>query len=422
MRHVVTRRFPSWGGQVYGTTPPGVVSRHTLALDGRESSHLGDGWHEPEDGFRWTRERATAFLHRTRGQDTLEDELSGGPRDLGPARATIEAGGARVELCAPSKGGWETTRLKLPPMTAEQAIVRVTIGVERTRTPIQAAGDDNRALGVAVRRLRLSGTSRPVDLALSSVCNPQHWQHPLWRECLDALAFRAPFGVIAPEVQHRKVWEWVHGVAGLARLGCIRPAARALGVAAGHEPVIYWLANRVAGVYATDLYDGRFADNEATPDVLRDPGQYAPYPYPRERVHFLPMSGTHACFADETFDFVFSFCSIEHFGSRQNSLRSLQEMARVLRPGGVAVVSTEVLLHDQAPLEEIFSPWEIYETLIAPSGLLMIGDIAPADLGPYCANPINLLLADDLRSPRPHFVLRFDEHLFTSVMFFLQKP
>jgi SAM-dependent methyltransferase len=217
------------------------------------------------------------------------------------------------------------------------------------------------------------------------------------------------------------MWEWIQGVAGLARLGCIRPSARALGVAAGHEPVIYWLASRVGGVVATDLYQGVFAGHEAAPDVLRDPDKYAPYPYPRERVRFLPMSGTDICFSDATFDFVFSFCSIEHFGSRANSLRSLQEMARVLRPGGVAAVSTEVLLNDCPPQEEVFAPWEIYETLVAPSGLLMIGDIAPADLGPYCADPINTWDADDMRSGRPHFVLRQGEALFTSVIFFLQR-
>lgn len=306
-------------------------------------------------------------------------------------------------------------------MRAEQAILPITITVDRTRSAAQLGTGDARELGVAVRSLGLSGRSQALRLPLSSVCNPEHWKNRDWQRCLDAMAYQSSFGVIAREVQHRKVWEWVQGVAALARLDRLTPSAHALGVATGHEPVIYWLANRVAQVYATDLYSGVFATNEASPDILHDPDKYAPYTYPRERVHFLPMSGTDICFGDETIDFVFSFCSIEHFGSRANSRRSLQEMARVLRPGGVAVVSTEVLLNDVAPQPEIFSPWELYEELVGPSGLLLIGDIAPANLAPYLADPIDIFNPAMLAAPRPHFVLHAGEALFTSVMMVLQK-
>lgn len=424
MISIANRRFAQWAALNYGDLPlPGVVSRHQLALDGREASHLGTGWHEAESGFRWSAGAAIAFLHRTRGQDTLEVQLSAGPRALGAVHARIEAAGKSLEVrVAPiDQAGWQRVQLRLPPAVAEQSILRVTITAERLRHPSDYGIDDPRAVGVAVRSLGLPGQAQRSDLALCSICNPAHWQHPAWLACLKSLEYQTEYGIIAPEVQHRKVWEWVQGVAGMARLGCLHPSARALGVAVGHEPVIYWLASRLSSVVATDLYRGTFADNEATPDVLRDPAKYAPYPYPPERVQFLPMSGTDICFGNETFDLIFSFCSIEHFGSRANSARALREMARVLRPGGIAVVSTEVLLNDQPPQEEIFAPWELYETLVAPSGLLMIGDIAPADLSPYFAAPINLLDRNDLSSGRPHFVLRVEDVLFTSVMLFLQK-
>jgi SAM-dependent methyltransferase len=228
-------------------------------------------------------------------------------------------------------------------------------------------------------------------------------------------------GLVAPENRQRKIWEYVHCVAGLTRLGCLTPSAHALGVAAGHEPVIYWLASRVAKVYATDLYQGKFANIEADPAVLHNPEKYAPYPYPKDHVHFFPMDGSAFSVRNASIDFIFSLCSIEHFGSRENSRRALQEMARVLRPGGVAVVSTEVLLNDVAPQPEIFSPWELYEELIAPSGLLLMGDIAPANLGRFCANPIDTSNAEMMQAPIEHFVLREGNTLFTSVMLFLQK-
>jgi SAM-dependent methyltransferase len=396
------------------------VSRSALRLDGYEGSHLGPGWYAAEQGYRWTQQQARALLHRGRGQDTLEVTLWSGPEALGPVGVTVKAAGVQIERRL-SPRPWQQLRLSLPPMQAEQAILPVTISVDRTRSAAQLGAGDARDLGVAVRSLNLKGRSQAQRLPLSSVCNPQHWNDRFWRKCLDSMAFQTSFGIIAPEVQHRKIWEWVQGVAALTRLGCLKPSAQALGVAAGHEPPIYWLANRVAQVYATDLYSGVFVQHEASPDVLHDPDKYAPYPYPRERVHFMPMSGTDICFGNQTIDFVFSFCSIEHFGSRANSRRSLQEMARVLRPGGVAVVSTEVLLNDIAPQPEIFSPWELYEELVAPSGLLLIGDIAPANLAPYCTDPIDIFDPAMLAAPRPHFVLRAEEALFTSVMMVLQK-
>ena len=418
MEYTARKRFTSWSHRIYGDSPPlGVVSRQALVLNGCEGSHLGDGWYPTENGFRWTKQQASAYVHRFRGQNCLELELWTGPRQLGSVQVNVNVGGVvfKPRLHGPL---WHHIKLSLPPLKIEQCITPITITVDHTRNPWELGTGDNRELGVAVRLLELKGVPQTTKLPLSSVCNPDHWSNPFWQQCLHSMNFTSPFGAIRPDIQHRKLWEWVHGMSGLVRLGCLTPSAIALGVAAGHEPVIYWLASRVAHVYATDLYNGVFVGHEADPDVLYDPDKYAPYPYPKERVHFLPMSGTDICFGNETVDCIFSFCSIEHFGGRDKSRQSLQEMARVLRPGGIAAVSTEVLINDVAPQPEIFSPWEIYEELIAPSGLLLIGDIAPANLAPFCADPVDI---SDILTAKPHFVLRDNDILYTSIMLFLQK-
>ncbi|HET9223687.1 MAG TPA: FkbM family methyltransferase, partial [Roseiflexaceae bacterium] len=225
----VNRRFASWSHRSYGhETPPGVVSRDTLRLDGYEGSHLGAGWHTAEQGFRWTREQAQALLHCGNGQNVLEVALWAGPEALGPVTVTIEAAGQKIEQRLSSRP-WQQIRLSLPPMRAEQGILPVTITVDRTRSATQLGAGDARDLGVAVRSLNLKGRSQAMHLPLSSVCNPKHWNDRFWRKCLDSMAFQGPFGKIAPEVQHRKLWEWVQGIAALARLGCITPSAYALG-------------------------------------------------------------------------------------------------------------------------------------------------------------------------------------------------
>jgi SAM-dependent methyltransferase len=418
MSMYLAKRYTAWSATTLGNTPyPGVISRNKLTIDGNEGSHLGTGWHKFEADYRWTEDVATLYLLRERGQDVLELELWPGPVMLGPVRITLEASGVALTRQYETDK-WVHMRLAMPPQQAEKAILPVRLSVDHLRDATTLGAGDVRRLGVAVRSCKLIGRSRSNNLPLSSLCNPAHWMHPLWQAVLASLACRTAEVVIAPEIQHRKMWEWVHGVAGLARLGCLRPEAVALGVAAGHEPVIYWLANRISWVCATDLYDGAFANHEANPDVLRFPERYSPYPYPTERVHFMRMNGIHIAFADATFDFVFSFCSIEHFGSRENSLQALREMKRVLKPGGIAAVSTEVSLNDVGPKPEVFSPWELYEELIYPSGLLLVGDIAPAHLETYIRDPVS---CDEVISAKPHFVLRDGDAFYTSVMLFLQK-
>ena len=116
----------------------------------------------------------------------------------------------------------------------------------------------------------------------------------------------------------------------------------ALSVAAGHEEVLFWLANRVGRVIATDIYgQGPFAPHEADATMLENPSVFAPYPYREERLEVLEMNALDLGVPDESFDVVFSLNSIEHFGGRREIGQASREMARVLRPGGYAFIVTE---------------------------------------------------------------------------------
>ena len=90
-------------------------------------------------------------------------------------------------------------------------------------------------------------------LALNRVCRPDAWEDPEWMTVNRALSMRA-------DVIHRKAFEWTQCVYGLERLGVLVPETRVLGVGAGREPVLYYLANRSALTVATDLYEGHFVD------------------------------------------------------------------------------------------------------------------------------------------------------------------
>jgi SAM-dependent methyltransferase len=162
-------------------------------------------------------------------------------------------------------------------------------------------------------------------------------------------------------------------------------------------------------------------------------------------------------YEDASFDGIFSSGSIEHFGELEDIRRSVAEMHRVLKPGGVAALATEFRLEgpermpgtvffDEQQLRstvldgldwELASPLDLtiseatlaspidFGALIAkmpkpprPSvrkrlGSLIAGGGLAQGLGPPAAEP---------ETRYPHIVLRYGEHLWTSVHLALIKP
>ncbi len=240
--------------------------------------------------------------------------------------------------------------------------------------------------------------------------------------------WQALYTEIAPEWRtcgpiHRKLWEWTQGLYGLQRLGRIHSRAVALSVGAGHEWPLYWLANRIQRIHAIDLYKGGFvAGDEGNPDMLTAPERFAPFPYRREALVVQAMDGCALEFPDDTFDFVFSFSSIEHFGGHANAQRAVQEMARVLKPGGVAAIATELILN-QRPHPEFFLPSEILADLVEPSGMRPVEPVDFSFDDETIKNPVRI--DGDPKTWEhisPHIAVQMGQVVFTSVMFFLVKP
>jgi SAM-dependent methyltransferase len=254
-----------------------------------------------------------------------------------------------------------------------------------------------------------------ADLPLNKICDRRDWEHPEWRRALADLGY-----VHDPARVHRKEWEFAQAVYGLRKLRCLSPDAAALGLGCGTEPVMFFLAGRLRAVVATDLYAGDFSQHEADPRMLRDPEAFAPFSYHRERLAVRRMDATDIDCADSSFDIVFSFSSLEHFGSRRAQRRCLAQVGRILRPRGVAVLTTEIILNTWGRHGDYFHRAELFDDLVPASGLRLAG-------GAFDFTTSRATLDGLVRLPhevdrRPHLVLRRWRTYFTSCALFLEKP
>lgn len=263
---------------------------------------------------------------------------------------------------------------------------------------------------------------------LSEVIDPARHDDPDWAAlhrdiesyAVDKHVFRHWSGEV-----HRKGYEWTQCIFGLEALGAIRPDARALGVGAGHEAVIFWLADHISHVTATDLYGNEkwqsTPGGEGKAEVLVQPQQYCARTINTDKISFQVADGTKLPYPDASFDFCWSLSSIEHFGSHDAAAIAMREMARVTKPGGIVCVATEMLLDDQASHPEFFTARELKRYILRATGDLALVDTMNWNLPPreYLDDPV--LLWGEANRLRRHVVMQDGSTRYTSVIAFFRK-
>jgi SAM-dependent methyltransferase len=268
----------------------------------------------------------------------------------------------------------------------------------------------------AARRTQVTpqGGVVPRDVQLCELANPAKWDNPEWLEILTSL------GLATDKLSmHRKPYEFAQLIFGCRRLGALRADSSIVSIGAGHELVLYWLANHAAEVVATDMYEGVWQGvqgREGDPDVLENPDDYAPFPYRREHLRFMKMDGRHLTFPDGRFDIAYSLSSIEHFGGVPGAAATIREMGRVVKPGGIVAIATEYVLGGP-PHEETFQPAEFMALIDQPELEL----VQPIDTNVFARYEYAAI--DLYRNPyqSPHMVVRFNDTVFTTVMVFLRR-
>lgn len=152
---------------------------------------------------------------------------------------------------------------------------------------------------------------------------------------------------VAP-IYHRKLWEYAFVLQVLSEAGMLHPGRRGIGYGCGREPMASYFASQGIDALVTDLAPQTAAqagwvdsrqhasslDNAFAPDLVDRET------FDRHVTHeFCDMNALPP--RAQPYDFCWSICAMEHLGSIENGLRFVEQSLASLRPGGIAVHTTE---------------------------------------------------------------------------------
>ena len=181
----------------------------------------------------------------------------------------------------------------------------------------------------------------------STVARWEHLESEWFDRSRTALNF-PPVEAQAKGISWRKAWEWAAILEVLDSRGMLEKGRKGIGFAVGTEQLPSIMAKGGVKVLATDL------SADETTDKWTSTGQHAasldalfhPFFVSRQvfddQVAFQAVNMNHLeDLPSEQFDFAWSSCALEHIGTLDDGLNFVVNCMRLLKPGGVAVHTTE---------------------------------------------------------------------------------
>ena len=174
----------------------------------------------------------------------------------------------------------------------------------------------------------------------STLCREQHFRMPFYSYWCQKLGETPRF--------HRKQWEFVFICHVLYERGYLKDKNYAIGFGVGKETLASLFASFGVNVLATDLdvenakLLGWVETNQHSQDILDlNERKLCSDDLLKEKVRFRNIDMNHIPNALGKFDFCWSSCAFEHLGSIENGLNFVHNSLKLLKPGGVAVHTTE---------------------------------------------------------------------------------
>ncbi len=181
----------------------------------------------------------------------------------------------------------------------------------------------------------------------SQLCTQSQFSAPVfarWREELKL-----------PSTFHSKNWEYIFITKALHERGMLMPGKRGVGFGVGKEQLPALFAKYGAQVVATDLEmveatkKGWVEGNQHMDsiDVLNEKGIADPVTF-RRLVTARDVDMTAIPQDLTEFDFTWSTCALGHLGNLAAARKFIEDSLKTLKPGGVAVHTTELNLSSNA--------------------------------------------------------------------------
>ena len=242
-----------------------------------------------------------------------------------------------------------------------------------------------------------------------------------------------------PSTYHRKRWEFAYIAQALWAEGKVAKGKCGMGFGCGIEPLPSLFVKYGASVLATDLDPndpkaGPWAVSNqltTTANALRRP-VICPDESLLDNITFRPqnMKGIDADLYGK-FDFCWSACALEHLGSINEGLEFVRNSLRVLKPGGVAVHTTEFTFDSAKALEFGSSVYykeihlqEFSERLKAEGYMMAELDLSAGDgiLDQFVDFPKKKDMFLTNRSPPLHLKINSNGYVCTSVGMIITAP
>lgn len=230
---------------------------------------------------------------------------------------------------------------------------------------------------------------------------------------------------------HRKIWEHVYIAAHVEAAGLLAPGRRGLGFGVGREPLPGAFARFGAAVTATDM-DASDAARAGWVATDQHSGAAADLYHPAlcDRADFNRLVHYETCDMRRigghlrNFDFCWSSCSLEHLGSIQAGCDFIRNSLETLRPGGVAVHTTEYNISSNAdtidhhPTLVIFRRQDI-DRLVAE--LRAEGHYVAEVCYDVLSEPIDFFVDMPPHRADPHLRLAIGPYVCTSIGLVIEK-
>ncbi|HWD54677.1 MAG TPA: hypothetical protein VG346_06125 [Acidimicrobiales bacterium] len=151
---------------------------------------------------------------------------------------------------------------------------------------------------------------------------------------------------------NRKAWEWAYIAHVLDSVDMLKPGRTGLGFGVGHDPLVPLFAARGVELMATDLDAAtRQAKGWMAADQHVDTLDSATWPDICDEEQFKRLVSTRAVDMRAIpsdigqYDFCWSACALEHLGSLPAGLEFVERSLSTVKPGGIAVHTTEYNVH-----------------------------------------------------------------------------